>query len=253
MEFTGCLPFIFFGLIAGAILVVQYLMAQERRRQWRSVADALGFRLLKGPSAPTLLDFLGGSFFGEVPSIVGTYPHSLFQRGHHRRAPNIMEGNYAGYHAMCFDYQYTVGSGKNSHTDYFLCVLLPSPVPFARLSVRPEGIGDKIAGFLGMGDIQFESDDFNRRFSVTCDDPRFAFGVLHPRSMELLMDAPGVCLEGVGSNVLFYLPRSTESAGGLRWHLTKLLQFGAEFMAHLPQYLARPQGRQAQSPQDGGS
>ena len=36
-------------------------------------------------------------------------------------------------------------------------------------------------------DIELESEDFNRAFTVNADDRRFAFDVLHPRMMELLL------------------------------------------------------------------
>ncbi|MEZ5191462.1 MAG: DUF3137 domain-containing protein [Nocardioides sp.] len=36
-------------------------------------------------------------------------------------------------------------------------------------------------------DIELESEDFNRAFTVTCSDRKFASDVLHPRMMEFLL------------------------------------------------------------------
>lgn len=49
----------------------------------------------------------------------------------------------------------------------------------------------RAAGALGVGgaDIQLESDEFNRWFRVIAADRRIAFDVLHPRVMQLLLDA----------------------------------------------------------------
>lgn len=42
---------------------------------------------------------------------------------------------------------------------------------------------------VGRERVRFESDDFNRDFSVRCHDPRFASLVFHPRQMEFLQHA----------------------------------------------------------------
>jgi hypothetical protein len=35
-----------------------------------------------------------------------------------------------------------------------------------------------------------ESDEFNQRFEVVADDPRYAVATLHPRLMEILLAGP---------------------------------------------------------------
>jgi hypothetical protein len=37
-------------------------------------------------------------------------------------------------------------------------------------------------------DIQFESDAFNKAWDVRADDAQYAYGVVNPRFMEILMD-----------------------------------------------------------------
>jgi len=240
MDYSGLFPIVFMVAVVAIMLYVHYVLAEQRRRQWRRVAAALGCELRHSSAAPWT-GLLGWLFADASP--VAACPHPLFQRGHSRLAPNLMTGQYADHALTCFDYQYTVGGGKNSHTYYFLCVVMSSRVPFRRLCVRPESAGDKVLGFLGAGDIQFESDEFNRRFHVECEQPRFAFDVLHPRAMELLLGTQGICLEAMDAEVLYYMSRASEGAGGLERCVRRLLQFGADFLALVPEYLTKPQDR----------
>ena len=57
-----------------------------------------------------------------------------------------------------------------------------------RLLVRPQGCLDAIAEHFGAEDIDFESASFNRRFLVRASSKRFAYDILHPGMMALLMD-----------------------------------------------------------------
>ena len=62
-------------------------------------------------------------------------------------------------------------------------------MPFAtpNLLIRGEGLFDKLRGALGFDDIDFESEEFSRRFYVVSTDKKFAYDVVHPRMMEWLM------------------------------------------------------------------
>ena len=55
------------------------------------------------------------------------------------------------------------------------------------LQVTPEGMFSRMVGRLTNRDIELESEDFNRAFTVTCPDRKFASDVLHPRMMEYLL------------------------------------------------------------------
>jgi hypothetical protein len=63
---------------------------------------------------------------------------------------------------------------------------LPSALP--ALEVRPEGVfGGRVAAALGMGDLELESEEFNRAFRVSVDDDRYGSAMMHPRMMEFLL------------------------------------------------------------------
>jgi hypothetical protein len=70
-------------------------------------------------------------------------------------------------------------------------------VPFPRIpdvDIRREGLLDRASDAVGLDDIDFESDEFSRRYHVNSPDRRFTYDLVHPRMMEFLLkvDAPAV-------------------------------------------------------------
>ncbi|MGV8909352.1 MAG: hypothetical protein ACOH1Y_10255, partial [Propionicimonas sp.] len=63
----------------------------------------------------------------------------------------------------------------DNHSEPVCGFLMPFDLP--GLSVNGRRVGAKVT---------FESDDFNRAFTVRTDDPKFASDVIHPRTMEWL-------------------------------------------------------------------
>ena len=55
-----------------------------------------------------------------------------------------------------------------------------------QLSLTKEGIIGKAAAALGARDIEFESEEFNRTFFVTCEDRRFANAFLDAQMIDIL-------------------------------------------------------------------
>lgn len=238
--FYGPLPlFLFLGLLGLIAFIALRVMARRRRQQWRQVAAELHCTLLDDTSESW--DWID-VFFPQDTTNMDRYPHPLFHRGHKHRAPNVMTGSYEGVPITCFDYHFEEGSGDDSRTYSYMCLLLPAPFAFANLSVRPEQPGSNLLAIFGVEDIQLESDDFNRRFEVKCDDPRFAFDVLHQRCMEFLLRRPDICIEATGSTLLFYQVPRTQTLGGLRGQVQRLLDFGTGFVKLLPEYLVKAGG-----------
>ncbi len=60
-------------------------------------------------------------------------------------------------------------------------------VSLPTLTVDPENFLERFVGRLTNSDIDLELEDFNRAFTVTCADRKFASDVLHPRMMEFLL------------------------------------------------------------------
>jgi hypothetical protein len=153
---------------------------QERKRQIASLADRLGLRF----------------FEADDPDHDEEYSQfEIFRRGHSRAAQNTLVGYLELFGRECplrlgdFRYRVTTSNGKTtSTTTYrFSYLIVHPPWSTPPLLVRPEGLFDKIAGAFGFDDIDFESEEFSRRFCVKSTDKRFAYDVLHPRMMEFLL------------------------------------------------------------------
>ncbi len=221
-------PFLLFILFVAVVAVVFLLAARQaarRRAAWAELAPRLGCRY----SAEDLHN---------IPRV---YPHPLFRRGSGRRAYNTIEGRIENRDILCFDYLYQErhGSGKNRRTEtyYFTCLLVRPPIAFKPLFIRPETFLDRIGEFIGFDDIDFESDEFSRRFHVKCPDKKFAYDILHPRAMELLLECGKIHMEAQGDSILFYytgslaLPEKVES----------LVRAGIQFVGMIPNYLLAEQ------------
>lgn len=121
------------------------------------------------------------------------------KQGEERYAYHRISGVWHGYHFLGFDYHYETYSygkgGRQTHHHYFSAVILPSAMPLKPLFIRPEGVLDRVAEFFGFDDIDFESTEFSRRFYVKAPDKRWAYDVLHQRTMEFLLRSPTFSLQ----------------------------------------------------------
>ena len=136
-----------------------------------------------------------------------------------------------------FRYKVTSGSGKNRSTStyHFSYLIIHLPWRASPLLIRPEGVFDKIKGAFGFDDIDFESAEFSRKFYVKSDDKRFAYDVLHPRMMELLLRSkpPMIDIEG-GALCL--------SGGSRRWgvdNFKRHIKFLGQFCEQWPRHLLK--------------
>lgn len=167
---------------------------------------------------------------------------AIFRIGDTRRAYNTMRGmlEIGGRNrkVLTGDFKYTVtsSSGKQTRrTTYrfsYLLVQLGHSVP--ELIIRREHFFDKIKAFLGFDDIDFESVEFSKRFSVKSTDKRFAWDLIDPRMIEWLLDTecPAIELEGDWMCI----------ADKTRWapeeYKRKVALAGA-FMDHWPEHTVR--------------
>ena len=119
----------------------------------------------------------------------------IFGKGHTRHGRNVITGEIDGRPVTLLDYQYTTGHGKNRHTHRIGIVLLTCDFPVIPLWIRREHAFDKVGEFLGSDDIDFESAEFSRRFYVKSSDRKWAYDVIHARTMEYLLRAPKVEIE----------------------------------------------------------
>jgi hypothetical protein len=131
---------------------------------------------------------------------------ALFQKGHGKEFRNIMTGSAGGLRVVLFDYKFTVGSGKYSHTyRQTVAAYTKNGVQLPVLEIRQRGLWRKI--FSGKG-LRFDSDpEFARRMYVHCADEMRAQSIFTPALLSFLGQLdPGKKwrFEGQGDTLLVY-------------------------------------------------
>ncbi|HTL84440.1 MAG TPA: hypothetical protein VL856_04615 [Acidimicrobiia bacterium] len=179
--------------VAGAIAYFNY-----KRRQARIAGvAALGKRI-------------GFTFNEDDVGRVVSMPFSLFERGDGRAVELVLSGTHNGAPLQLFDYWYYDETyDNNTHTtsrnySRFTCGILTLSAACPHLRLGHEGFFSRLGEHVGVHDVQFESDDFNRHFRVKCDDQKFAFCLVDGGMMEWLASADGFeAVEVVGPWVLY--------------------------------------------------
>jgi hypothetical protein len=185
------LPILLAVVAVVAIISVVVAVERKRREALRVVARKLGLRFDHNADR----------------RLHRTYSHSVFGKGHSQKATNNLFGTMplAGYEirVRMGDFRYVTGHGKHRQTHNISYALFH--LPFAGtpdLLIRKEHLGDKLVGGIGFDDIDFESEEFSRKFWVKSGDKRFAYDVVHPGMMEFLLEGPTPHVEIVGDTCL---------------------------------------------------
>lgn len=217
-EFGG---FFIFALIAAAVLLVAgFAVLAERRRSaaFREIARKLGLKYhRKSRGIPKQYKFL-----------------DQLRQGDSRYAFNILEGMYKGGEVRAFDYHYATGSGKNRQDHYFTFFMSRLERMFPELRIYPENVFSKLGQMIGYEDIDFESIEFSRAFTVRSKDRKFAYDICDTRMMEYLLQHPKLSFEieqcwlAIGSSKRL---KPEDVPGGLEMLL--------EVRSHFPEYLFR--------------
>ncbi len=187
---SGGIIVVFIGAFIALVIVlivVGVIQAKKRREAFGMLAGQRGWTYVERDDQWT--EVFDGSPFG---------------LGHNRRAGNVLSGQYDGRPFIAFDYVYhttETSTDSEGHTttrevSHNFGVVGLDMVgqlgnrPFPSLTVTPEGVFGRMIGRLTNKDIELESEDFNRAFTVTSEERKFASDVLHPRMMEYLLQRP---------------------------------------------------------------
>lgn len=143
-----------------------------------------------------------------------TYEFRLFSMGDGRGAENVVTGEWKGRRIIEADYWYynestdTKGHRSRSYSR-FQIALVPIGAYLPKVQIAGENIFTRLADHVGLEDINFESEEFNRTFNVKSGDRKFAFTLIDARMMQwLLYLGKTYNLETSGSEVLVYRRRS---------------------------------------------
>lgn len=181
---------IIIALIIGGIILELYLSA-KRRKELLVWAKANGWFFSSEKDR---------GFDDRFPDF------KLLRKGDNRYAYNIIQGKWDGKSLLAFDYHYETHSvnskgRRQTHHHYFSGVIMDGNLPLKPLFIRPEGFFDKITEFFGADDIDFESAEFSRKFFVKAGDRRWAYDVLHARTIEFLLQSPRFTIQFDRSHV----------------------------------------------------
>lgn len=167
-------------LAMAGIGILAYRAERKRRRLLRAWAHSKGFTMH------------GASRRGwekEYPAF------KILERGRSRHTALHLEGEVDGRRVRCLDYRYTTGSGKNRKTHQYSLVVLDTGTPVIPLAIRREHVFDRVGEFFGHDDIDFESSEFSRRYHVSAADRKWAYDVIHPRTIDYLLGLPPATIE----------------------------------------------------------
>ena len=224
------LPFILFAAVVVAALLIGVCFSAKRRKELAAWAQAHGL----------------GFSAGREEDIEYRYPNfQCLHQGDNRYACNVMQGRWHERECAAFDYHYETHStdgrgGQQTEVHEFSAVVLASPVPLKPLSIRHEGFFDKVAEFFGLDDIEFESAEFNRRFHVKSPDKKWAFDVIHQRTMEFMLSMPDFSLQFGADAVIAWRNRKLKPA-----EFGQAADLIAGILDRLPEYLVKQQMGQA--------
>jgi hypothetical protein len=125
------------------------------------------------------------------PSLTERFLGTPFGQGHGKRAEHVLAGQHRGRPLVAFEYTYKEWRGnrdkRRTVTYTHTVVALGTPAARPTLELGRAGLGRKLLGLVGIRDLQLESDEFNKTFQIRTEDDRFAYAVLHPRTMEWML------------------------------------------------------------------
>jgi hypothetical protein len=201
-SLSALTPFAFICFFTVLVVVLGFAASAMRKKKMEeffkfAVANGLEFRGDLGGSQ-------GGFFETLFSGVQNTHAFLAQFEGYqpifrmNAKVLYVFDGMAGGLPFTAFHYQYTTSSGKNTQTHYYMVASVELPIWTSDLAVSTEDVFDKIGKAFGGQDIQFESDEFNRRFRVMGSDEKFAHDVLHPQMMEWFMSVvpPGFQMKG---------------------------------------------------------
>ncbi|MGZ5291360.1 MAG: hypothetical protein ACXWDS_05575 [Actinomycetota bacterium] len=140
-------------------------------------------------------------------------PFALLRRGDGRGTENVLSGDWQGMPLLEFDYWYYEESrdskGNTTRSTYrFSCAAAEVEAGLLPLILGRENVLTRLADSVGLADIELESEDFNRAFTVKCKDRKFANDFLDQRMMGWLLAAEtGFSFEACGTWLLVHSKR----------------------------------------------
>ena len=121
----------------------------------------------------------------------------------------------------------SIGETRTWHA--FSCALAQHNGAWPAIRIAKEGMVDKAFQMIGLPDIDFESEEFNRMFVVQCADRRFASALIDPLMMQLLISTQGEITFETKGRFLLLSTRRVDPV-----EMPALLNLADEFVRRVP-------------------
>lgn len=220
------LAIVAFLVLFAAIVYLSHLAKKKRQEAFRALARRLGCR-----------------YFVDDPfQLSARYePHfPTLTEGSDRYAFNVVEGALDGRRMHLFDHHHETHStdskgNRTTHHHYRTFVCLEHDADLGRMEVRPEHLLDKVGAFFGFDDVDFESEEFSRKYHVKAEDRKLAYDIFHPQMIEYYLGLGGFKVTTSGNLALFRRGSNQMSIEEIE---QTLLQADG-FLDRLPRYLRK--------------
>ncbi|MBC8452449.1 MAG: hypothetical protein H8D65_01170 [Spirochaetes bacterium] len=180
----------FFLVIIVIILLIRYF-SNKRTEALTAFAEFEHYKFSKNPD-DTLLPSLSG--------------FRLFSKGHAKKVSNVLRKDSAEKDLTIFDYRYTTGGGKSSHTWNQTVILYQSNrLQLPSFTLRPENVFHKIGKSFGYEDIDFDTHPiFSKQYLLRGEDEMKVRKLFTEKILSYFDEKKGFCVEGDGARLLFY-------------------------------------------------
>jgi hypothetical protein len=174
---------------------------------------------------------MGFAFNAKDESQAPQLQTALFQKGHSKEFRNIMTGSAGNLRAVLFDYKFTVGGGRYSHTyKQTVATYSKSGLQLPVFEIRQRGLWLKL--FSGKG-VRFDSQpEFSRTMYLRCSDEVRAQSIFTPALLSFLVQVePGKKwrFEGQGDTLVVYRSEKKVKPPDLRSFLDETSSLATQF------------------------
>src|SRR5436190_1965055 len=192
-------------------------------------------RAQRGRDAATIAAGAGLRFESLDPFDCTRIAFQLFRKGDGREATNLMwRDTDDGHMYRVFDFAYYEEHrdeyGRVTKTYHrWSCALALVGSAWPDITIGRGGVLDKMVNAITGSKIDFESEEFNRLFSVHCTDRRFASALLDPQMLEFLLRTQGeLSFELKGRWLLVWSDPVPPK------YMPGLLRVAEQFVQHIP-------------------
>ncbi|MBD0372485.1 MAG: hypothetical protein ICV60_16700 [Pyrinomonadaceae bacterium] len=204
--------FILFFIVIIGFIVAVFIYTSKKEKE-RTLAMQQVAQQMRWAFLPT----------AELSMIPHASYFNLFNQGHSKSIKNMIYGEINGVKAAIFDYRYTVGHGKNSHTYNQSVLYFETPkLQLPMFTLSPENFMHKFISALGYQDIDFGNrPEFSKKYLLRGPDEQAIRRTFQDHILAFYEANQGLHTEGGGNQLFVYRQSNrmppTQAAQYLQW------------------------------------